>query len=279
MDDPRLIHVGERVLRVRSLGAGTPILYAHGAFGSILEQPFAGALLTQLGVQLVLIERPGFGDSTRHEGRTLATWVDDMRAVLDEMNLPSVRILGWAAGVPYALASAARAPDRVTALSLVAPWFEGEARQVDPSAPAAVAVCRDELARGFAPVVQLLRRGANALLDGILAQMPEPDRALSPETRAMLAASYVEGLRNGEEPVVDEGLVLRMRWPFAIEEITCDVEVWSGDADVRAASSLRLLAERLPHARQRVLAEGGHYIVFTHGHPILSSLASLRART
>jgi hypothetical protein len=41
-----LIHVGTRVLRVRSLGAGTPVVYAHGAAGSILEQPVPEAVGT-----------------------------------------------------------------------------------------------------------------------------------------------------------------------------------------------------------------------------------------
>jgi DNA-binding transcriptional MerR regulator len=60
-----------------------------------------------------------------------------------------------------------------------------------------------------------------------------------------------------------------MRWRFAIEDVTCDTEVWSGDADVRAAPSLRLLSQRLPRARQVVLAGAGHYLVFTHGQTIL----------
>src|SRR6185312_12703607 len=104
MNDGTLIQVGTRALRVRSLGAGTPVVYAHGAPGSILEQPVSEAVLSKLGVRLVLIERPGFGASGRHEGRTLATWVDDFRAVLGALGLGTVRVLGWAAGVPYALA-------------------------------------------------------------------------------------------------------------------------------------------------------------------------------
>jgi pimeloyl-ACP methyl ester carboxylesterase len=276
MDDSRLIHVGERVLRVRALGAGTPVVYAHGAAGSILEQPVPDEVVSRLGVRLVLIERPGFGASTRHEGRSLATWVDDMRAVLDELGLRRVRLLGWAAGVPYALAAAALASDRVASLSLVGPWFGGETREIDPSSPSAVAACREELGRIVAPLIQLLSRGADALLDAVLAQMPEPDRQMAPDTRAMLAASFAEALRSGAEPAIDEGVAIRTRWPFAIEDIACDVEVWSGDADVRAASSLRLLSHRLPRARQVVLAGGGHYLVFTHGETILSSLASGR---
>jgi pimeloyl-ACP methyl ester carboxylesterase len=158
-------------------------------------------VLSKLGVRLVLIERPGFGASSRHEGRSLATWVDDFRAVLEVLGLRTVRVLGWAAGVPYALAAAALAPDRVASLSLVAPgdgragppppmepWVEGETRDVDPSSGSELATCRAELRRIVVPVMQLRGQGADALLGAILAQMPEPDRNLLPETRAMLAA-------------------------------------------------------------------------------------------
>jgi pimeloyl-ACP methyl ester carboxylesterase len=184
MDDVRLIHVGERVLRARSLGAGTPVVYAHGAGGSILEQPVPDAVASQLGVRLVLIERPGLGASTRHEGRSLATWVDDMRAVLDALSLRRVRVLGWAAGVPYALAAAALAPDRVASLSLVGPWFGGEAREVDPSSPSAVAACREELGRIVAPLIQLLGRSRSRTSratsrSGAATQTFEPRRAFA----------------------------------------------------------------------------------------------------
>jgi pimeloyl-ACP methyl ester carboxylesterase len=195
----------------------------------------------------------------------------------DELHLSRVSVLGWAAGVPYALAAAARAPDRVSSISLVGPWFEGEARDVDPSSPTAVSACRDELGRTFAPLFELLDRGPTALLEAVLAGMPEPDRRIAPATRAMLASSYAEGMRQGVEPAIDEGLVIRTRWPFALEDIECNVEVWSGDADTRAAPSLRLLSERLPRARQVALAAGGHYLVFTHGKAILSSLTSGRS--
>jgi hypothetical protein len=36
------------------------------------------------------------------------------------------------------------------------------------------------------------------------------------------------------------------------------------------------LSERLPHARQVALAGGGHFLVFSHGEAILSSLTSSR---
>jgi pimeloyl-ACP methyl ester carboxylesterase len=282
MQGTRLIHVGGRVLRARSVGTGTPVVYAHGALGSILEQPVPEAVLSRWGLQLLLVERPGFGASTRHDGRSLATWVDDLRAVLDELSLPRVRVLGWSIGAVYALAAAALAPDRVMSLSLASPilggGFGGETREVDLSSPSAVSACREELGRTVAAPFQVVSRGPDALLDAILQAMPQVDREVVPETRAMLAASCAEALRQGAEPAIDEGLVIRAKWPFAIEHIECDVEVWSGDADVRANASVRLLSHRLPQARQVVIAGGGHYLVFSHGEAILSSLASARIR-
>jgi pimeloyl-ACP methyl ester carboxylesterase len=278
MQDTRLIHVDGRVLRARSIGAGTPVVYAHGALGSILEQPVPAAVLSRLGLQLVLVERPGYGVSTRHERRSLATWGDDLRAVLDELRLPRVRVLGWAAGTVYALAAAALAPDRVMSLSLVSPifggGFGGQTRDVDLSSPSAVSACREELGRTVGALFQVASGGPDALLDAILQAMPAVDREMAPETRAMLAANHAEASRQGAEPAIDEGLVIRSKWPFALEDIECDVEVWSGDADVRAASTLRLLSDRLPRARQVVIPGGGHYLVFSHGEAILSSLAS-----
>src|SRR5579859_860630 len=85
MDDFQRVPVGERSLRVHSAGNGTPIVYMHGGLGSIYERPADEPLISRLGIRLVRIERPGFGASSRHPGRTLASWVDDVRAVLDAL--------------------------------------------------------------------------------------------------------------------------------------------------------------------------------------------------
>jgi pimeloyl-ACP methyl ester carboxylesterase len=101
----------------------------------------------------------GFGESTRHPGRTLATWVDDVRAVLDALHLAHAGVLGWAAGVPHALAVAALAADRVTGVSVVGPWFAGECRELDPADTETVAACRDELSRAEGARLCLTNRG------------------------------------------------------------------------------------------------------------------------
>jgi pimeloyl-ACP methyl ester carboxylesterase len=69
-----------------------------------------------------------FGGSTLQPGRTLDVWVGDVVALADALLVTSFAVLGLSAGGPHAVACAARLPDRVTGLGLVA-------SRTDPSWP------------------------------------------------------------------------------------------------------------------------------------------------
>lgn len=275
MDDHLLIAVGPRVLRVHapvhSSGDGMPIVYLHGGLGSILERPANDRVIAPLGIRLIRIERPGFGASSRHAGRTLATWADDVRAVLDALGLARVGLLGWSGGAPHALAVAALAPERVTAVALVGAGVQDPAWRLDPGDAAAFARFTEETNARVAAMTKLAGQGT-ALVDVILGRMPEVDRAVSGEVRAMLAASYAEALR-GDGGALDEMVALRTPWPFEPGAIAAPVHVWTGALDQNTPpAGAQALVDALPRARHDVLPERGHNLIFSDAERILAAL-------
>ena len=70
------------------------------------------------GVRLVAPDRPGFLDSAPAPDRTILDWANDAIELADELGLDRFGLLAQSAGTPFALAVAARHPDRVGAVAL-----------------------------------------------------------------------------------------------------------------------------------------------------------------
>ena len=94
-----------RALDVAAGGAadGTPFVFHHGTPGAaILFEPFLKDVLAR-GLRYVAYSRPGYADSTRRPGRTVADCVADTVAVLEHLGNDRFYTAGWSGGAPHAL--------------------------------------------------------------------------------------------------------------------------------------------------------------------------------
>jgi pimeloyl-ACP methyl ester carboxylesterase len=99
--------------------SGSPVFYFHGFPGSGVEARWGHGMAASAGVRLIGLDRPGFGRSSFHAGRTILGWADDVLAVADALDLAQFSVLGMSGGAPYALACAASQPGRVTKAMIV----------------------------------------------------------------------------------------------------------------------------------------------------------------
>src|SRR5205814_911319 len=113
-------------------------IWCHGAPGSGRFDPDPEETAAR-GVTLVGIDRPGYGRSTPVEPGTWATVAgaaDDIAAVVRGLDGGPVGVAGWSAGGRVALALAARHPDLVDRVVVIAtpapdeaiPWMSPETR-------------------------------------------------------------------------------------------------------------------------------------------------------
>jgi pimeloyl-ACP methyl ester carboxylesterase len=82
---------------------GAPIVYCHGFPGSRLDfhQPFNQAALDGVGVRVIGIDRPGFGDSDCQTRRRYEDWPADVAAVADDLGIARFGIIAyWARRMP-----------------------------------------------------------------------------------------------------------------------------------------------------------------------------------
>ena len=122
-----------RRLHVREAGAadGGPVLVHHGTPGSAVVRRRWIRAAEELEVRLISYDRPGYGDSERDEGRTVADAAADAVAIADALGLDRWATLGSSGGGPHALACGALAGDRVTAVAVFASAAPADAADLD----------------------------------------------------------------------------------------------------------------------------------------------------
>jgi pimeloyl-ACP methyl ester carboxylesterase len=116
-----------RVLLVLEAGVsdGAPVLVHNGTPNSrLLFDPTIDAAKRQ-GIRLIAYDRPGYGGSSRHAGRTVADCANDVRAIARALGLDRLAVWGISGGGPHAIACAALLPELVPAVAVLAslaPW-------------------------------------------------------------------------------------------------------------------------------------------------------------
>jgi pimeloyl-ACP methyl ester carboxylesterase len=264
---------GGRGLTVQSSGdpAGRPVFLLHGTPGSRVGPKPRDSVLYRLGVRLLCYDRPGYGDSHRQPGRSVAHAADDVKAIADHLRIGTFALIGRSGGGPHALAAAALLPERVSrAVILVglAPadaqeldWFHGMT-DMNVRAYTAVDVDRSKLVERLRLQADRARRDPDSLVEVLRAQMTDPDLRVVDNIvmRRLLAQAFAEALRRGPYGWIDDVLALRSDWGFEPHAIRPPVLLWHGaDDNFSPASHTRWLASRIPGARARVQARTAHF--------------------
>jgi pimeloyl-ACP methyl ester carboxylesterase len=268
---------------VSAVEVGRPLLRIPGTPGSRYSLGTDQTPEVERGLQVITVERPGFGASTRLAGRGFVEHADDLAAILDHLGITRLPVVGASGAAPHVLAFAARHPDRVAAATIIdgaAPMTDAEVRQqVDFNAAA------DGLARaGNVDALQVMLGEARAsiLADpiagfrAIMDAAPAEDQAImaDPNWQAAFARGLVEALAPGVDGWVDEALAIDGDWPDVdLEAVTSSVTWWHSDADRNCPfSAAQRLVGRLPNARLIVWEGTGHFAAHRHGPEILDEL-------
>jgi pimeloyl-ACP methyl ester carboxylesterase len=250
--------------------SGTPLLFHVGTPGAGL--PFAPfvAYLAERGLRYVSFSRPGYGSSTRREGREVVDVVGDSAAVLDAIGAEQCYVVGWSGGGPHALACAARLPDRVIAAATVggvAPypakgldWTAGMGAENVEEFAAALAGAEELIAfmEGAAPVLRVVTPEEVADAFGDL--IDDVDRgSLTGAFSVWMADVFHEALRVGYWGWFDDDMAFIGPWGFELDEIGVPTFIWQGAHDRMVPFAHgEWLAAHIPSARPRLFAEHGH---------------------
>jgi pimeloyl-ACP methyl ester carboxylesterase len=239
------------------------VFWHHGTpnIGAPPEPLFPAA--ARLGIRWVSYDRPGYGGSTPHPGRTTASAAGDVAAIAAALGIDRFAVMGHSGGGPHALACGALLPEHVLGVVSAAglaplgasglDWFAGMADSTVASLRAA--------AQG---------RAAKEYYEASAEYDPE---MFTPADHAALSQEWswfgdVVGpaLEGGPDGLIDDDLAYVTPWGFDPGQVTAPVLFLHGGRDrVVPSSHSQWLATHCPTAELRLSAADGHISVLNVG--------------
>jgi pimeloyl-ACP methyl ester carboxylesterase len=286
IDTQSILYAGRRIAYSDSGPRdGLPVLLCHGLPGAHVQIPDV-AVLHQYGVRMIIIDRPGFGRSDPHPGRSIAEWRHDALSVLDELRIDRVVLLPFSAGTPYALGLARMHPTRVSRIHIISgmgpavkqdvaqmSWFNRVQHSFGHTSPDALT----NMVAGISNVV--VGKGAKAIPLGLWLMRNvftpiENHYSRAPEGqvfRDMLAMSFHQGYHS----YLQDLSLITGDWGIDMTDIPHPAVCWYGDADkITPPEAGDKLRNFIPQLRMRVFPGVGHLLIFMHWDEVIAGVAN-----
>jgi pimeloyl-ACP methyl ester carboxylesterase len=216
------------------------IVWLHGTPGARRQIPEAARRLSEYGVRLIGVDRPGTGWSTPHLYGSVLEFTEDLEILLDELGVAETSLIGLSGGGPFALAAAYAMPKRVAVVGVLG----GVAPTQGPDATPGGLV---GLAARFAPILLPLRGPVGLILGALTVVLPPIGhqallayaRVSPPGDRSVLHRPDIEAMflddlfnTNGHLQAPINDIILFARdWGFSLRDVRVPVKWWHGDAD------------------------------------------------
>ena len=264
--------------------SGRPLIYCHGFPSSRREAMLLHAAARDIGLRLIAPDRPGYGDSDPAPERGIADWGDDIALLANRLNLGRFSIVGVSGGGPYALACAARIPERLDGCALVCPlgpiYIDAVLKQMNLAVRTNLMIGKqppwlgDLMFGGHTTAV--LERWPNLVEDVRSLSAPAADRAVLKDkhTSDLLNQTIADAMRNGAPGARRDLYLYTHDWQIPIADITRSIHIWHGTDDGTVPiEHARWYADQLPDAQLVELPGEGHYSVpLLFGQQILSNM-------
>lgn len=249
--------------------SGNPVLYFHGGLSSRLDIAFAHQLCIDRNIRLLAPDRPGIGISDRKVGRTLLDRVEDMRHLLDTLDIKSLPVIGWSVGGPYAFAAASALGDRISRLVTVgsAPPLDypDAVKELGLLIDRIILTAPDSLRPALSFFISVVGYVPRPLLkmQMLLEVGSKPDREIVKAMSVADATDFiVESVRQGGDGILDDYNALKLPWGFDLKDIKQNVQLWHGDQDALCpAAAQTFMAGLLPAATVVNVPQEGHFLL------------------
>jgi pimeloyl-ACP methyl ester carboxylesterase len=221
-------------------------------------------------MDLLVLERPGYGTSSRWPGRLIADVAEDVVLAAGSCGWDSFAVWGGSGGGPHALACAALLSERVErCASVVGPapfeaggldWFGGMSPgNVEEFTLAAQGedAYRPLVERLAADAVEAVREGGLPLPDDY--ELPAADVAALRERLADpgFLERTIAANTHGVDGWIDDCIAMTRPWGFDPAQITVPVSIWYGPDDVLCPPGhAEWLLAHIPGAERRRLPSG-----------------------
>ncbi len=267
-----IVHEGRELAWCEyGLPGGTPLFQLHGIPGSRFQRYFDGDAYVRHGFRVIVMDRPGYGRSTRRHGRLMTDTSGDIGAIAGALGIDRFALLGWSGGGSFVLSAAAHFGRRVlgcASLVPVAPFdadFDVRAGMDEETLEGLRALAAGERAveRYYE---ELAARWTESLARGEL-PFPAPPPAV-PVAKQWMPAAFAQGVGGA----VDDDLALGRGWGSDLASIECPTAFWAATDDtVCPFTHATWLSRIVPGATLHPMT-GGHLSFLPNMNRILAHL-------
>jgi pimeloyl-ACP methyl ester carboxylesterase len=260
-----------RVLAVAEWGDpdGIALFALHGTPGGRISYWMDPGIYARYGLRRLTLDRPGYGDSTRRRGRSVADITSDIEVIAEALGVGQFAVTGGSGGGPHALACAALMGDRVlrclaqvsiapygaNGIDFLAGMNEGNVAEFN-AALAGEHVLRGLLERERRTTLQRLADGNTNFL-GDDYEMAEADQAQMAKHFDRIVHHMTDCLRPGVDGWIDDDIAFTKPWGFDVSSIRVPVYLAYGRADnLVPAAHGDWLAAHIPGAEVHVTDVG-----------------------
>jgi pimeloyl-ACP methyl ester carboxylesterase len=263
------------------VGEGNPVLHFHGGLSSRLEVLVFEEIARSKNLQIVGVDRPGFGLSTYAPKRRIRDFSTDVSILTDHLGIEKFMVTGYSTGGPYAITFAALHPKRVIRSIVIS----GLSLPLDTSELPRI----DKILYTTTPIIGtwIQKRQRNTFLEIVkdpdaylksqagrkmLKDFPKDlARVLSSPSRNrdIFLRSVKEVYRQGSDSIkalIQERKLMKDEWDVDLSKIPKGlVHIWHGTADKNAPiSNAYKNAEAIPGAHLEIFEHEGHTLIFNN---------------
>jgi len=217
----------------------------------------------QRSIRWVSYDRPGYGGSTPHPGRGVASAAADVSSIAHALGIAQFAVMGHSGGATHALACAALLPERVVAAVCASGLAPLDAEGLDWFAG---------MAASGAAELRAATAGRAALEDYLASTEFDPEQFTPADHAALtggwswLAAVAGQAIRGGPGGMVDDNLAYVAPWGFDPGQVSAPVLFLHGGQDrIVPSSHGKWLARHVRLAELWLRPDDGHVSVLNSG--------------
>jgi len=258
-------------------GEGKPVFYFHGLPTSRLDVLFLQKKISSTHLQMIGVDRPGFGLSTFTPNRRVSDFAVDISYLADYLGIDKFALLGVSGGGHYVITCAALLAERVTRAVAISGWSlpidtSGMPRMTKlywkgmgtmPIVGTWLQKYQRDMIFKMAkdPDVFMASKQGRKMLENVSKE--EAKFYLDSEYRDAFLRSSVESYRQVSDSIramIQETRLMRKGWEVDLSQIPSGlVYIWHGTADkIVPVSNAYKNAKAIPGAHLEIFEGGGH---------------------
>tara|TARA_R110001592_G_scaffold177076_2_gene417222 strand:+ start:18516 stop:20453 length:1938 start_codon:yes stop_codon:yes gene_type:complete len=262
------------------------IIVLHNMMGSAFELPSSvNSLLQENKLRIIVPERPGYGDSSKHKNRSHESFCQDILQLLNHLEIDKVKVIAHSIGGAYALAMAEYIPEKIERIAMVNALTRLEDMLNSKPVPVLISAVHQSLR--FAPflIEPILKMAVGKDLEHFYSQQlnymrpTKEGRAADinllsqPEFRHYSLKNLKQSAKQGIQIWSEELKLSFSDWPFDIGNKEVEYQFWHGDEDdvISVHAAIRLAKELNTQSFFRLKYET-HYLFTRHINEVIQEL-------